>query len=124
MSKLLTGAKRSMMQLGKTDGGSGERPREVRKVIIGQNEVVDQALISNPHRSTCADRGCSRNRQNTLARTLAHVLDAVLRIPIHADLMPPTSPNQRVQPSANEFTLVKGQCLPVFWRPTNQSRAC
>jgi MoxR-like ATPase len=87
--------------------------REVRKVIIGQNEVVDQALIVILTGQHALIEGVPGIAKTLLARTLAHVLGCeFMRIQFTPDLMPADITGTNVfNLQRNEFTLVKG---PVF----------
>jgi len=87
--------------------------REVGKVIIGQTEVVDQALIVIFTSQHALIEGVPGIAKTLLARTLAHVLGCdFARIQFTPDLMPAdiTGTNVFNLPH-NEFSLVKG---PVF----------
>jgi len=87
--------------------------QEVRKVIIGQNEVVDQALIVILTGQHALIEGVPGIAKTLLARTLAHVLGCeFMRIQFTPDLMPADITGTNVfNLQRNEFTLVKG---PVF----------
>jgi MoxR-like ATPase len=87
--------------------------REVHKVIIGQNEVVDQALIVIFTGQHGLIEGVPGVAKTLLARTLAHVLGCEFaRIQFTPDLMPADITGTNVfNLQRNEFTLVKG---PVF----------
>jgi MoxR-like ATPase len=87
--------------------------REVRKVIIGQNEVVDQTLIVILTGQHALIEGVPGIAKTLLARTLAHVLGCeFMRIQFTPDLMPADITGTNVfNLQRNEFTLVKG---PVF----------
>jgi MoxR-like ATPase len=87
--------------------------REVRKVIIGQNEGLDQALrviLTGQH---ALIEGVPGIAKTLLARTLARVLGCeFMRIQFTPDLMPADITGTNVfNLQRNEFTLVKG---PVF----------
>jgi len=86
---------------------------EVRKVIIGQNDVVDQALIVIFTGQHALIEGVPGIAKTLLARTLAHVLGCEFaRIQFTPDLMPADITGTNVfNLQRNEFTLVKG---PVF----------
>ncbi len=63
--------------------------QEVRKVIIGQNEVLDQALIVIFTGQHALIEGVPGIAKTLLARTLAHVLGCeFMRIQFTPDLMP------------------------------------
>src|SRR5713226_4847967 len=87
--------------------------REVRKVIIGQNEVLDQALIVIFTGQHALIEGVPGIAKTLLVRTLAHVLGSqFMRIQFTPDLMPADITGTNVfNLQRNEFTLVKG---PVF----------
>src|SRR5438105_2302022 len=87
--------------------------REVRKVIIGQNEMVDQTLIVILTGQHALIEGVPGIAKTLLARTLAHVLGCeFMRIQFTPDLMPADITGTNVfNLQRNEFTLVKG---PVF----------
>jgi MoxR-like ATPase len=87
--------------------------REVHKVIIGQNEVVDQALIVIFTGHHALIEGVPGIAKTLLTRTLARVLGCEFaRIQFTPDLMPADITGTNVfNLQRNEFTLVKG---PVF----------
>jgi MoxR-like ATPase len=87
--------------------------QEVHKVIIGQNEVVDQALIVILTGHHALIEGVPGIAKTLLARTLARVLGCgFARIQFTPDLMPADITGTNVfNLQRNEFTLVKG---PVF----------
>src|SRR5579864_4165206 len=87
--------------------------REVHKVIIGQNDVVDQALIVIFTGQHALIEGVPGIAKTLLARTLARVLGCEFaRIQFTPDLMPADITGTNVfNLQRNEFTLVKG---PVF----------
>ncbi|HEV8038316.1 MAG TPA: MoxR family ATPase [Bryobacteraceae bacterium] len=87
--------------------------REVHKVIIGQNDVVDQALIVIFTGHHALIEGVPGIAKTLLARTLARVLGCEFtRIQFTPDLMPADITGTNVfNLQRNEFTLVKG---PVF----------
>ncbi len=86
---------------------------EVHKVIIGQNDVVDQALIVILTGHHALIEGVPGIAKTLLARTLARVLGCEFaRIQFTPDLMPADITGTNVfNLQRNEFTLVKG---PVF----------
>jgi MoxR-like ATPase len=91
-----------------------ERVRhEVHKVIIGQNDVVDQALIVILTGGHALIEGVPGIAKTLLTRTLARVLGCEFaRIQFTPDLMPADITGTNVfNLQRNEFTLVKG---PVF----------
>jgi MoxR-like ATPase len=87
--------------------------REVRRVIIGQDEGVDQALVVIFTGGHGLLEGVPGIAKTLLARTLAHTLDCDFsRIQFTPDLMPADITGTNVfNLQRNEFTLVKG---PVF----------
>src|SRR5580693_6931782 len=87
--------------------------REVHKVIIGQNDVVDQSLIVIFTGHHALIEGVPGVAKTLLARTLAAVLGCEFgRIQFTPDLMPADITGTSVfNLQRNEFTLVKG---PVF----------
>src|SRR5213595_1921932 len=87
--------------------------QEVAKVIIGQNEVVDKALITIFTGHHALIEGVPGVAKTLLVRTLAHALGCEFaRIQFTPDLMPAdiTGTNIFIL-QRNEFTLIKG---PVF----------
>ena len=86
---------------------------EVAKVIIGQSEVVDQALIVIFTNNHALIEGVPGVAKTLLVRTLAHVLGCEFgRIQFTPDLMPADITGTNVfDLKKAEFTLVKG---PVF----------
>ncbi len=87
--------------------------REVHKVIIGQNDVVDQALIVIFTGHHALIEGVPGIAKTLLTRTLARVLGCEFaRIQFTPDLMPADiTGTNAFNLQRNEFTLVKG---PVF----------
>jgi MoxR-like ATPase len=86
---------------------------EVGKVILGQDEVIDSALIVILARQHALIEGVPGIAKTLLARTLAQVLGcAFARIQFTPDLMPADITGTNVfHFGRNEFTLVRG---PVF----------
>jgi MoxR-like ATPase len=86
---------------------------EVCKVILGQTEAIDAALIVILTRQHALIEGVPGVAKTLLARTLAHVLGCEFaRIQFTPDLMPADITGTNVFNLArNEFTLVRG---PVF----------
>src|SRR5438270_6593619 len=86
---------------------------EVAKVIIGQAEVVDQALIAIFTHQHALIEGVPGVAKTLLVRTLAHALSCdFARIQFAPDLMPADITGTNVfNLQRNEFTLIKG---PVF----------
>src|SRR6516162_1257282 len=87
--------------------------REVGKVIIGQDAVVDQALIVFFTGQHALIEGIPGIAKTLLARTLAHVLGCEFaRIQFTPDLMPADITGTNVfNLQRNESSLIKG---PVF----------
>ena len=86
---------------------------ETGKVIIGQHEVIEQALIAIFTGSHALVEGVPGVAKTLLVRTLAHVLGAdFARIQFTPDLMPADITGTNVfNLQRNEFHLIKG---PVF----------
>src|SRR5882757_5035597 len=87
--------------------------QEVAKVIIGQHEVIERALIAIFTGQHALIEGVPGVAKTLLVRTLAHVLGCeFMRIQFTPDLMPADITGTNVfNLQRNEFTLVKG---PVF----------
>ncbi|HEY3855492.1 MAG TPA: MoxR family ATPase [Verrucomicrobiae bacterium] len=87
--------------------------QEVSKVIIGQQEVIDKALIPIFTGHHALIEGVPGVAKTLLVRTLAHVLGCEFgRIQFTPDLMPADITGTNVfSLQRNEFTLIKG---PVF----------
>src|SRR5438552_3147467 len=87
--------------------------QEVAKVIIGQNDVVDKALITIFTRSHALVEGVPGVAKTLLVRTLAQALGTSFsRIQFTPDLMPADITGTSVyNTKSGEFSLVKG---PVF----------
>ena len=87
--------------------------QEVAKVIIGQSEVVDRALIAIFAGQHALIEGVPGVAKTLLVRTLAHVLGCEFaRVQFTPDLMPSDITGTSVfNLQTNEFTLIKG---PVF----------
>src|SRR5256714_6711700 len=86
---------------------------EVAKVIIGQNDVVDKALIAIFAGQHALIEGVPGVAKTLLVRTLAHVLGCEFeRIQFTPDLMPADITGTNIfNLQRNEFTLIRG---PVF----------
>src|SRR5512135_3491641 len=86
---------------------------EVAKVIIGQTEVVDMALITILTGHHALIEGVPGVAKTLLVRTLAHVLGCdFARIQFTPDLMPADIIGTNVfNLQRNEFSLIKG---PIF----------
>jgi len=98
---------------------------EVARVIIGQAEVVDQALIAIFTNNHALIEGVPGVAKTLLVRTLAHVLGAEFaRIQFTPDLMPADITGTNVFNMArNEFTLVKGPLFTTFLLADEINRA-
>jgi MoxR-like ATPase len=86
---------------------------ETGKVIIGQHDVIDKALVAIFTGSHALIEGVPGVAKTLLVRTLAHVLGAdFARIQFTPDLMPADITGTNVfNLQRNEFSLIKG---PVF----------
>src|SRR5215212_9992218 len=87
--------------------------QEVAKVIIGQSEVVDRALIAVFTGQHALIEGVPGVAKTLLVRTLAHVLGSSFsRIQFTPDLMPSDITGTNVfNLKTNDFSLIQG---PVF----------
>ncbi len=75
--------------LGKLQKGREELLQEIRRVIIGQNEVVEQLLIVLFSGSHCLITGAPGLAKTKLIRSIAQILDLTFkRIQFTPDLMP------------------------------------
>src|SRR5438128_10145634 len=94
-------------------GVLAEAQHETGKVIIGQRDVVEKALIAIFTGSHALIEGVPRVAKTLLVRTLARVLGCdFARIQFTPDLMPADITGTNVfNLQRNEFTLIKG---PVF----------
>jgi len=99
--------------------------REVHKVIIGQNDVVDQALIVIFTGHHALIEGVPGIAKTLLARTLARVLGCEFaRIQFTPDLMPADITGTNVfNLQRSEFTLVKGHVFTSFLLADEINRA-
>src|ERR1700689_3478067 len=98
---------------------------EVHKVIIGQNEVVDQALIVIFTGHHALIEGVPGIAKTLLTRTLARVLGSEFkRIQFTPDLMPADITGTNVfNLQRNEFSLVKGPLFTTFLLADEINRA-
>lgn len=89
---------------------------EVSKVIIGQNDAVDRALIVIFTGNHALIEGVPGIAKTLLVKTLAHVLGCDFsRIQFTPDLMPADITGTNVfNIQKNEFTLVKGPVFTTF----------
>jgi MoxR-like ATPase len=98
---------------------------EVGKVIIGQVEVVDRALIAVFTGQHALVEGVPGVAKTLLVRTLAHVLGCEFaRIQFTPDLMPADIVGTNIfNLQRNEFTLVKGPIFTSFLLADEINRA-
>src|SRR5436190_1781228 len=98
---------------------------EVRKVIIGQDEVIDKALIAIFTGHHALIEGVPGVAKTLLVRTLARVLGSEFnRIQFTPDLMPADITGTNVfNMQANEFTLIKGPVFTTFLLADEINRA-
>ena len=98
---------------------------EVRKVIIGQEDVIDKALIAIFTGSHALIEGVPGVAKTLLVRTLAHVLGGEFnRIQFTPDLMPADITGTNVfNLQRNEFTLIKGPVFTTFLLADEINRA-
>ena len=99
--------------------------QEVAKIIIGQNEAIDQALIVIATRHHALIEGVPGIAKTLLVRTLARVLDCEFgRIQFTPDLMPTDITGTNVfNLQRNEFLLVKGPIFTSFLLADEINRA-
>src|SRR5262249_4244463 len=103
-----------------------ERTRqETRKVILGQDSVIDQALIVILARQHCLIEGVPGIAKPLLARTLGRVLGCPFaRIQFTPDLMPADVTGTNIfHLGRNEFTLVNGPIFTSFLLADEINRA-
>jgi MoxR-like ATPase len=98
---------------------------EVRKVIIGQEDVIDKALIAIFTGSHALIEGVPGVAKTLLVRTLARVLGSDFnRIQFTPDLMPADITGTSVfNMQLNEFTLIKGPVFTTFLLADEINRA-
>jgi len=98
---------------------------EVAKVIIGQDQVIDQCLIAILTGHHALIEGVPGVAKTLLVRTLAHVLGCEFnRIQFTPDLMPADIIGTNVfNLQKNEFTLVKGPVFTAFLLADEINRA-
>jgi MoxR-like ATPase len=98
---------------------------EVRKVIIGQEDVIDKALIAIFTGHHALIEGVPGVAKTLLVRTLARVLGGDFnRIQFTPDLMPADITGTNVfNMQANEFTLIKGPVFTTFLLADEINRA-
>jgi MoxR-like ATPase len=99
--------------------------QEVAKVIIGQEEVVDRALIAIFTNHHALVEGVPGIAKTLLVRTLAHVLGCEFnRIQFTPDLMPADILGTNVfNLKTSEFTLAKGPVFTTFLLADEINRA-
>src|SRR5437016_14489970 len=99
--------------------------QEVAKVIIGQAEVVDKALIAIFTGQHALIEGVPGVAKTLLVRTLAHVLGCDFsRIQFTPDLMPSDITGTNIfNLQRNEFTLIKGPIFTSFLLADEINRA-
>jgi MoxR-like ATPase len=98
---------------------------EVRKVIIGQEDVIDKALIAIFTGHHALIEGVPGVAKTLLVRTLARVLGSEFnRIQFTPDLMPADITGTNVfNQQRNEFTLIKGPVFTTFLLADEINRA-
>ncbi|HMJ89914.1 MAG TPA: MoxR family ATPase [Candidatus Acidoferrum sp.] len=98
---------------------------EISKVIIGQNDVVDKALIAIFTGQHALIEGVPGVAKTLLVRTLAHVLGCdFARIQFTPDLMPSDITGTNVfNLQRNEFTLIRGPVFTTFLLADEINRA-
>jgi MoxR-like ATPase len=98
---------------------------EVRKVIIGQEAVIDQALIAIFTGSHALIEGVPGVAKTLLVRTLARVLGTEYnRIQFTPDLMPADITGTTISDmQRGEFTLVRGPIFTAFLLADEINRA-
>ena len=98
---------------------------EVRKVIIGQDEAIDFALIVILTGHHALLEGVPGVAKTLLARTLAHVLGGAFnRIQFTPDLMPSDITGTNIyQMQTGQFTLVRGPVFTTFLLADEINRA-
>ncbi|MCI0540107.1 MAG: MoxR family ATPase [Verrucomicrobiales bacterium] len=99
--------------------------QEVGKVIIGQSQVVEQALIAITTGQHALIEGVPGVAKTLLVRTLAHVLGCdFARIQFTPDLMPADITGTNIfNLQRNEFTLIKGPIFTSFLLADEINRA-
>ncbi len=99
--------------------------RETAKVIIGQQEVLDKALIAIFTGNHALIEGVPGVAKTLLVRTLAHVLGSdFARIQFTPDLMPADITGTNVfNLQRNEFSLIKGPIFTSFLLADEINRA-
>jgi MoxR-like ATPase len=103
----------------------GKARHETGKVIIGQHEVIDRALIAIFTGNHALVEGVPGVAKTLLVRTLAHVLGCEFsRIQFTPDLMPADITGTNVfNLQRNEFSLIKGPIFTSFLLADEINRA-
>src|SRR5712671_3437674 len=98
---------------------------ETAKVIIGQHDVIEKALIAILTGNHVLIEGVPGVAKTLLVRTLAHVLGSdFARIQFTPDLMPADITGTNVfNLQRNEFTLIKGPVFTTFLLADEINRA-
>lgn len=98
---------------------------EVRKIVLGQEEALDSALVAILARQHALIEGVPGVAKTLLVRTLARVLGCdFARIQFTPDLMPADITGTNVfQFGRNEFTLVRGPVFTTFLLADEINRA-
>jgi MoxR-like ATPase len=117
-----------MMEAINTDGIKqviADAHAEISKVMIGQRDVIDRALITIFTNSHALIEGVPGVAKTLLVRTLGHVLGCPSqRIQFTPDLMPADITGTNVfNLQRNEFTLVKGPVFTTFLLADEINRA-
>jgi MoxR-like ATPase len=99
--------------------------QEVAKVIIGQSQVIEQALIAIGTGQHALIEGVPGVAKTLLVRTLAHVLGCdFARIQFTPDLMPADITGTNIfNLQRNEFSLIKGPIFTTFLLADEINRA-
>ena len=99
--------------------------KEVRKVIIGQQDAIDQAMIAILTGRHALVEGVPGVAKTMLVRSLAHLLGCEFqRIQFTSDLTPTDVIGTKTfNPKTNEFTLIKGPIFTTFLLADEINRA-
>ena len=102
-----------------------EAKKEIAKVIIGQNQVIEQSLIAIFTGHHALIEGVPGVGKTLLVRTLAHILGSDFsRIQFTPDLMPTDITGTHVfNMQTNTFSLVKGPVFTTFLLADEINRA-
>jgi len=102
-----------------------EAKKEIAKVIIGQNQVIEQSLIAIFTGHHALIEGVPGVAKTLLVRTLAHILGSDFsRIQFTPDLMPTDITGTHVfNMQTNTFSLVKGPVFTTFLLADEINRA-